>query len=492
MGVRLVSLTCWAFTTEPDSGIGFGDLCQNLATLDEDTTRPADQLRLRLPVVTPTDPTPAQQAILDRIATGAVAVPQRLETGEATVAFHRGALSANPAHRLPAPAAPRLDSAGEALIYTEAHGVFDTSYAAAFTAGRLAALADADFRTALMEFRAGARAAVRRLAAHPRLAGRAATTTARQLTAPLALEAFDRMLLEDNGAQVARALDQAASRLRAGRRRTVPARTRTAAPAQPRALLRQPGVADLLTQAAGETFEKVTAWLNRLRRLELIGTEHLVPDPRMLPAESIRFAYVDPGWIRAAVDGALSIGVGHTLDADLNSLATGGEAPPACAVLLRSSLVHDWPNTISTARTRDGAVTEPVSQDIYSTDTLLMLYPQLIDSLELAEPPRDLCFGIGDVGTIELRHISGDVIGAPMGDFPRADDLDQTDQFGRFRRFLRPGDADVLNLLGEGDALVPALSAELHEELPDGAPEIPTAHFALQMINAPQVKTFRL
>ena len=44
-------------------------------------------------------------------------------------------------------------------------------------------------------------------------------------------------------------------------------------------------------------------------------------DAGMLPPESIRFFHVDAGWIRAAVDGALSVGVGHALDADLNDLA---------------------------------------------------------------------------------------------------------------------------------------------------------------------------
>ncbi|MFI9274880.1 hypothetical protein ACIGXM_29830 [Kitasatospora sp. NPDC052896] len=475
--VRLVSLTSWAFTTVPDTGIGFGDLAQHLATTDGETPRGAEELRLRLPVDAPPSPNAEQREALDRMAGGALALPQRLETGERTVAFHRGPLTARPARELPPPAAVRLESSGEALIYLEKYGVFDTSYGAAFTAGRLLALSDAEFRTGLLEFRSAARSAVRRLASHPELHSVDGMVTARQLTAPLAFEAFDRMLLDDDGTRFTRAVDQAGPQLRAGLRRTATAARQARTTADVRALVSQPGVATLLTQAAQDEFTTVSGWLDRLRRLEMLGFEHLVPDSRMLPPESIRFAYVDAGWVRAAVDGALSVGVGHALDADLNQLATTGGPVPACAVLIRSALVPNWPKAIITAYAGTDVV-EPLRSDVYGTDVRLLLYPEvngrLIDRLELAEPPRGICFGIGDVGTIELREISGERIGYPKGEFP---------QPAGFGRFLRPGDADVLNVHGTGDALVPALDRA------HGA-QLSSAQFALQMINAPQAQTF--
>ncbi|NUK26249.1 hypothetical protein [Streptomyces lunaelactis] len=294
--------------------------------------------------------------------------------------------------------------------------------------------------------------------------------------------AVDR-LLADGGARSGGArLTQAGPQLRAGRRRTA-ARTRRS-PGDARAVLAQPGVASLLTQAAPDDFAKVTAWLDALRRLELLSLSHLVPDPRALPAESIRFAYLDPAWVRAAVDGALSVGVGHTLDADLNALATGGGPVPKCAVLVNSSLVANWPNTIVTAY-KGTDIVEPVRDAVFGLETRLLLYPEVIDRFELAEPPRGLCFGIGDVGTIELREITGDRIGHPMGEFPPADT--RSDIFARFARFLRPGDRDVLNVDGTGDALLPALSRAHGLQ---GARRISSAQFALQMINAPQAQTF--
>ncbi|MGW3014105.1 hypothetical protein ACWC9R_35530, partial [Streptomyces sp. NPDC001219] len=245
-------------------------------------------------------------------------------------------------------------------------------------------------------------------------------------------------------------------------------------PGDARAVLAQPGVAALLTQAAPDDFAKVTAWLDALRRLELLSLSHLVPDPRALPAESIRFAYVDPGWVRAAVDGALSVGVGHALDADLNALATGGGPVPKCAVLINSSLVPNWPHTIVAAY-QGTRLVEPVRDAVFGLETRLLLYPEVIDRFELAEPPRGLCFGIGDLGTIELREITGDRIGHPLGEFP---------QPAGFARFLRPGGRDVLNVDGTGDALLPALSRA------HGVARISSAQFALQMINAPQAQTF--
>ncbi|CQR59531.1 hypothetical protein [Streptomyces leeuwenhoekii] len=486
-GVRLVSLTSWSFTTEADSGVGFGDLAHHLASADGINPRPADELRLRVPVPGPADPSTEQAEAVSRVQAGAVALPQRLETGERTFAFYRGPLTAQPARNLPAAAAARLESPGEALIYLQRYGVFDAAYAAAFTTGRTLALADAEFRSALLEFRSAARTAARRLASHPELAARATSAlSARQLTAPLAYEAFDRLLTEGDarsgGARLVQALDQAGPQLRAGRRRTA-ARTRRS-PGDVRAVLAQPGIASLLTQAAPDTFAKVTAWLDALRRLELLSLSHLIPDPRALPAESIRFAYLDPAWVRAAVDGALSVGVGHALDADLNALAAGGGPVAKCAVLINSSLVANWPNTITTAYA--GAdVVEPVRDVVYGTEIRLLLYPLLIDRFELAEPPRGLCFGISDIGTIELRAISGDQIGRPLGEFPPRES--RSDIFHGFARFLRPGDHDVLNVDGTGDALLPALS-QAHDLT--GAQRISSAQFALQMINAPQAQTF--
>ncbi|MFJ7280709.1 hypothetical protein [Kitasatospora sp. NPDC098663] len=454
--LRLVSLQTWSFETLPDSGTGFGDIVENLAT--------ATLLRL------PLDPGSADGDVPQRLASGATALPQRLESGERSFAFYRGPLTATPAQALPAPADPRLESAGEALVYLQQYGVFDTGYASAFSLGRTLALADAPFRNKLLEFRKAARRAVRRLSARPELltAARSVHQAADRLNANPQRAAFDRLI---HGA-LPTALVRSGADLAAAERRPAARTTgliRLAA-ADLRAQLASEHAREVLEEATGPEREPVQEWLTQLSRLAMVPFDHLVPDPRMLPPESLRFAHLDAGWIRAAVDGALSVGVGHTLDADLNTLAATVPASPACAVLIRSELIPHWPRTIISAFNGDDVV-EPVHRLRYGSDVLLLLYPRGIDTFALAEPPQGLHFGISDNGTIEMRHLSGD-IGYPKGDFPTPPG---------FACFLRPGGRDVLNIAGK---LAPEL-ATAHQ-----LPSLTPAQFALQMIKAPQLQTF--
>ena len=481
-GLRLVSMWSWVFESVKDTGRGFGDLAANLAA-ESDLL-----LRLR-PATPPAGPDPAQRVVLDRLATGTTALPQRLASGERTFGFYRGPFTAVPAQPLPDPAddEERLQSVDEAQIYLEEHGIYDNSYASAFALGRALALADAEFRTALLAFRKAARGAARRLLTHPQLAGRAiGTATAGMLTGTPSRDAFDRLLTSDRGTRLMTALHRAGEDVAAGRRRTPASRSATTAPLTAAGLhqaLARTEVRDVLRQATALQLDPVRAWLDRLVNLEMVPFEHLVPDAGMLPRESIRFFYVDPSWVRAAVDGALSIGVGQTLDEDLNDLARSIQDPPACGVLLHSDLVEGWPKTIYTAF-RDTAPVEAVRSSHYGSHILLHLYPRRIDTFALAEPPQGLHFGYGDMGTIQLRQISGDEIGMPLpgedGEFPR-----DTGDDDRFTRFKRPGGLDVLNLAGAEDPLLPALSEAHGLNVP-----LSSAEFTLQMVKAPQLQTF--
>ncbi|MET8298752.1 hypothetical protein ABZW02_32610 [Streptomyces sp. NPDC005180] len=473
-GVRLVSVWSWVFESEPDSGIGFGDLAKRIAA-DPDPV-------LRLRPEAPSNPDAAQREALERIATGSTALPQRLASGERTAGFYRGPLTAAPARPLPELAdGVRLESADSALVYLETYGVYDTGYASAFTLGRALALADSEFRTHLLAWRKAARSATRRLVAHPDLAGRSITAaTASLLTRDLAREAFDKLLTDSGGVRLARALGEAGAEVAAGHRRAPGARTSRSAVLTAASLhttLARSEVREVLRAATATELDPVTEWLDELVTLHRVPFEHLVPDPRMLPSESIRFFHVDPGWIRAAVDGALSIGVGHTVDADLNELARGVRKAPECGVLLHSDIVEGWPEAVYAAF-RSGAAVEPVRTAHYGAHVLMLLYPAAIDTFAMAEPPQGLHFGFGDLGTIELRKISGPDVGKRIDDFPEDAEDD------RFGRFLRADGYDVLNVAGQGDALLPALA------LAHNVSELSSAQFTLQMVKAPQLQTF--
>ncbi len=60
--------------------------------------------------------------------------------------------------------------------------------------------------------------------------------------------------------------------------------------------------------------QPVSSWFESLRKLEGVPFNYLVPDERMLPAESIRFFRVDQSWLNCLADGALSIGRVATSD----------------------------------------------------------------------------------------------------------------------------------------------------------------------------------
>jgi hypothetical protein len=110
-------------------------------------------------------------------------------------------------------------------------------------------------------------------------------------------------------------------------------------------------------------------WLGRLRLLAAVPFGHLVADASLLPAESIRFFYLDRDWTDALVQGALSVGTVTTADraaltqlhgvvrdeideaerlVRLPGVEPGGAVPtgPAGTIsgfVLRSRLVSGWP-----------------------------------------------------------------------------------------------------------------------------------------------------
>jgi hypothetical protein len=112
--------------------------------------------------------------------------------------------------------------------------------------------------------------------------------------------------------------------------------------------------------------DSVRTWLARLRLLEGVPFQYLIPDAELLPPESIRFFYLDREWTDALVQGALSVSTVSTLDrADLQALYAGirdevdaeerrvrmvggeqvgfGPAGAISGFLLRSRIVSGWP-----------------------------------------------------------------------------------------------------------------------------------------------------
>jgi hypothetical protein len=346
--VRLVVLASWSFVSNPSAGEGFAQLMAGLLP-----TGDSGALLPRVPVPASA---PASAAV-NRLALGYVPVDYRLATGETTFGWYRGPLTPFPAPPLPAPAdgSSHYATAAELTVYAQGQGVFDVSYAAAFEAGRLAALADRGFAVALVNARRAAfqtvAAAQTRLAsplaaaatptavATPSTALATASATGATAKAPApapvgrpSWQRFGALLRDGMGAELTEALasvpqpttDTAAAAAQPTSAQPAaavpipPPATTTDPVAQMRAVLARADVSDLLAaQAFGGAMDPVTDWLARLALLHGVPFRHLVPDERMLPVESVRFFYLDPNWIAALIDGALSIGVEGSRDLEL-------------------------------------------------------------------------------------------------------------------------------------------------------------------------------
>jgi hypothetical protein len=144
--VRLAVLRSWAFTST-GSTAAFTDALLGLNGRDPHSHDDAPVTALRLPQ-TSTEP-----VVNAALQLGYVPLDHNLRDGGKTVSWYRGPLvpEAVPPGRLTLPVA----SADQALIFDPSTGLFDTSYAAAWTLGRLMALQDKAFSTALYAWKRG-------------------------------------------------------------------------------------------------------------------------------------------------------------------------------------------------------------------------------------------------------------------------------------------------------------------------------------------------
>ncbi len=476
--VRLCTLWSWSFTNDPDGSLNPGKLLADLVAPGADHR---EHLALRLRpdatgrAASPEDraASPEEEHARERLHHGYTAVPYRTLSGEHTYAWYRG-----PFTPLTAPDVPRAEDDGpyttadHALIYDPEHGLFDVSYAAAWTLGRTIALADPDYSAEVVETRR-------------ELANRAATLSAlsadrdRALHDPDALPAAT-ALRELADAGFGRGLVGALKAPLAPEAR----RSRLAPPARREApaLLADPRTRRSLSAVAEARTPTASAWMERLGLLRGVPFNHLVPDPRMLPPESLRLFRLDPGWIRALVAGASDIGAHTSVDRDLDEVLRArltrslGATEPVAGLLMNSELVRAWPVFDILASRGPGQVpVKELRRDHLAPDVLLVLWDGLPDRIAIREPGQGIHFGVSAAKRINLRHLTGDKLGEHTGEqFPATNGPDL------FDAHLRPArgsaERDVLDLRG----LLPALRTALRLTA-DPTP----AQFALELVNAP-------
>ena len=150
-----------------------------------------------------------------------------------------------------------------------------------------------------------------------------------------------------------------------------------------------------------------------LRLLQRLPLHYLIPDDQLLPAESMRFFYLDPFWIKAAVDGALSAATTsrrqrmpfHDLYERIWEVlngprATGGTATSSVRLdgtvtgfVMRSNVVGRWPSLRVSARDSGdnelGTFIERLTPSLLVC--LIVGVPQEIDVIE---PSAETGFGV--------------------------------------------------------------------------------------------------
>ena len=176
--------------------------------------------------------------------------------------------------------------------------------------------------------------------------------------------------------------------------------------------------------------EAVEGWLSDLSRLKGLPFNYIVPDPRMLPVESIRFFQVDPHWVAALIDGAFSLGRvtardgiadrahRRTLDALHTETVSG--------FLLRSAAVAGWPGLLADGY-GDAMAADSLPlwrMERLAPDVLLCLFQGDLHALDLHLQPELLHFGFdreesaGSGMTKSLRMADGSVPHDSQGNVP--------------------------------------------------------------------------
>jgi hypothetical protein len=171
------------------------------------------------------------------------------------------------------------------------------------------------------------------------------------------------------------------------------------------------------------------SFLAHLRLLVGIPFDYLVPDPSMLPNESIRFFHLDRSWTDRLVDGVFAVGKIGTREqahyqtaapglqtqldglepavrpmqrgaASLDAPAAPGAADggqPITGLLLRSALVSGWPHMDIRAYAV-GVKLALLRLERLSPAVLIALFAGIPDRVELEEPHHGVQFGASTTG----------------------------------------------------------------------------------------------
>lgn len=393
--VRMALLSSWSFHCR--EAFAFKALMEKL------------QVRLlRLPGLAVPAKTDAEKQVNDAWNVGFTALNHSTRLGEKAVSWYRGPLV--PLHLSKQTKFIFRPAADAALRYSPLDGMMDVSYAAAYQLGRLLALQDRHFATALYKYRVGVRRQINevlgRKAIESLFGGVTGGSENDMMTAYLKSAGSEASVSTPNGwsmdePTISRDVDD-----------------------------KNPNQLKLTTDFELTIPQAVCRWLARLVLLYRVPFANLVGDERMLPPESIRFFFLDPNWLKCLLEGACSVGRSSSRDelvdehlrdkfldfAMEQSLEVRTKTPEATAktdyikveqspgklpawpltgFLLRSQVVEGWQG-LEMRAWKDTGMTQPLDPlriDRLAPDIMLCIYNGKVDRIEVKQPPEGMHFG---------------------------------------------------------------------------------------------------
>ncbi len=140
--------------------------------------------------------------------------------------------------------------------------------------------------------------------------------------------------------------------------------------------------------------DSALAWLEGLGLLEGVPFGYLVPDPRMLPTESVRAFAIDRGWVRCLQAGALRAGPSQPIDTELgfendvlDRLAARNESGLS-GCLIRSEVLEAWPDLRVQGHDASPNPSPVLRRAPLSDGVLLVIFERSVSRLELSPSPR--------------------------------------------------------------------------------------------------------
>ena len=386
----------------------------------------------------------AEDMVRSACELGYTALNHSTRLGEKTVSWYRGPLV--PLYISKQTKYSFLPAADAAMRYNPLDGMMDVTYAAAYQLGRLLALQDRHFATALYSYRSGVRRQINQVLGWKQTKAALGVPDHREESEPL------------NGYGENDLMSRYLKELRADSAGSSQKKAEAFVLVKPGSAKQGANELQLATDFDLTIPGSICRWLARLILLYRVPFPYLVADERMLPPDSMRFFYLGPGWLKCLLEGACSVGRSSSHDElvdehlrdnflklaleESHNVRTRAPAehadsahprkvsenpaekfdwPQLTGFLLRSPLVRGWQGLEMRAWADSGeqatrALT-PLRIDRLSPDIMLCIFNDKVDRIELKQPPEGMHFGAAPRGNgfkkYHLRRLNKNEQSAP-------------------------------------------------------------------------------